>query len=236
MGNEVIAVVTPKKNLKISLSDGTTMSLTIPQSTAEDSRKALFDLALVETGLQTPCFVPLGDSNAIEVGKHLISIGFPGAATSAVLYEGFLSARAARLPLPFGTIEGRPNLSYTPHYEILRVQMPITPGTSGSPVISDSNRVVGVISEVPVILTNDVQNISEVYGGLGGASSGVLLSGFDVTKIVGELAWTVSQFESPGAGLAVPVSNLNEPIPASDPTKPKASPHPQRQTSSPKSQ
>jgi hypothetical protein len=33
-----------------------------------------------------------------------------------------------------------------------------------------------------------------------------------VTKILGELAWTVKEFESPGAGLAVPANNLRAPM------------------------
>jgi len=211
VNGQIVAEVMPRTGLSIDFPKGTTTKLMTSAATIEDNRRALFDLAMIETGLATPCFIPFGNSNATKVGQHLISIGFPAGFTSQVLYEGFLSARTARLPLPFGTIEGRPDLAFTPHYEIFRIQMPITPGASGSPVITDANMVVGLISEVPVIMTKDVQKIAETFGELKNVSSGISFSGFDVTKTLGELAWMVSQFESPGSGLAVPVSNLNLP-------------------------
>jgi hypothetical protein len=31
---------------------------------------------------------------------------------------------------------------------------------------------------------------------------------FDTNKILGQLAWVVSEFESPGAGFAVPLADL----------------------------
>jgi S1-C subfamily serine protease len=233
--NDVVADVTARRQLSIEFPKGTTTPLTVPMPSTEDGRMALFDLALIETGLKTPCFIPFGDSDAVKVGQHLLSIGFPGVSTSQVLYEGFLSARAARLPLSFGPIQGRPNLSYAPRYEVFRIQMPITPGASGSPVVTDTNTVIGIVSEVPVVLTNDVQRIAEAFGGNRNVSSGVSLSGFDVTKTLGELSWIVSQFESPGAGLAVPVSNLHLP-PSPPPAKPVAGKSGKSKTSSPKSQ
>ncbi len=116
------------------------------------------------------------------------------------------------------------------------MQMPVTPGASGSPVIADSNMAVGVISEVPVIITNDVVQIAQAFGNLQNRSSNVSLSGFDVTKIVGELAWTVQQFESPGAGLAVPTSRFHGSQPAKQaPKKQEPTSHQKRETASPRS-
>jgi S1-C subfamily serine protease len=211
LAGQVTADPSVKPGLRIGFPIGTTTDLKVPAPEPNTKKQALFDIAVIETGLNTPCFIPLGNADSVVVGQHLIAIGFPGGSTSEVLYEGFLSARAARLPLPFGAIEGRPDLSYAPRYEVLRVQMPITPGTSGSPIITDSNEVVGIVSEAPIILTRDVQRIAATFGNLKNVSSGLLLSGFDVTKTLGELAWTVQQFETPGAGLAVPVSYLNPP-------------------------
>jgi S1-C subfamily serine protease len=205
-GNDVVVDLTAKQSLNITTHDGKTIQLNVSAPSQEDRRKALFDLALLKTGTQSPCFIPLGDSNTVKVGEHLISIGFPASAPTGVLYEGFLASRHARLALPFGPIEDHPDLQYTPHYEVLRVQMPLTPGSSGSPIISDQNTAIGIESEAPIIMAKDVQQIAAVFSR--GQSSGIMLSGFDVTKIVGELAWTVQEFESPGAGLAVPVSNM----------------------------
>lgn len=210
VGKQVIAEVTAHKNLRIQLGRST-VPVTVTSPTAEDNRKALVDLAMIETGQRTPCFIPLGESDTAKIGQHLISIGFPASSPAGVLYEGFLSSRHARLRLSLGAIEGHADLAYAPEYEVLRVQMPITPGASGSPVITDLDNAIGIVSEVPVIITQDVSRIAEAFGGLRNVSSGIRLSGFDVTKTLGELAWIVSQFESPGAGLAVPVSNMKAP-------------------------
>jgi hypothetical protein len=88
--------------------------------------------------------------------------------------------------------------------------MPITPGASGSPIITDSNVVGGIVSEVPIVLTRDVQRIAAAFGNKD-VKSGITFGNFDLTKTVGELAWLVQQFETPGAGLAIPVSYLNRP-------------------------
>jgi hypothetical protein len=44
--------------------------------------------------------------------------------------------------------------------------------------------------------------------GANSASSGVRLNGFDTTKILADLALAVSEFESPGAALAIPEDYL----------------------------
>ncbi len=207
VGNNVVVDLTKKPGLRIKIADGQVIPLNVPEPSAGDQQKALFDLASVKTGLHSPCFIPLGNSDKVRVGEHLIAIGFPASATAGVFYEGFLSSRHARLP-SFGSIENRPEFSSAPRYEVLRVQMPLTPGSSGSPIITDGDTIVGIQSEAPIVMAKDVQQIAMVFASNPGVSSGVLLSGFDVTKILGELAWTVQEFESPGAGLAVPVSDM----------------------------
>lgn len=69
-----------------------------------------------------------------------------------ILYKGFLSGRFAHPPIAVGTVDGQPVF---PTYDVLKVQMPITPGSSGSPVIDETDHVVGVISESPIIWTQD---------------------------------------------------------------------------------
>lgn len=168
-----------------------------------DPSESSTDLAFIHTGTKPPCWVPLGDSSKVETGDHLLSIGFPGIDNgNPILYEGFLSGRFKHPPnAAVGVVNGR---AIMPNYEVLKVQMPITPGASGSPVIDDSGHVVAVVSESPMIWTQDLQNITRVAG----SSSGITLSGFDTVSILGQLAIVVREFETTGSGYAVPVSDL----------------------------
>jgi hypothetical protein len=161
--------------------------------------------------MKTPCYLRLGSSDNLKIGHHLIAIGQPSSAPAIALYEGFLSSRYRHLPIPVGHIGTQP---VYPVYEVLRVQMPITPGTSGSPVIADDDTVVGVISEVPVVWVQELSMLIQTMMRQGG--SGILLSGFDTTKLLAQLAWIVQQFESPGAGIAVPISYLKPPTTQQD--------------------
>jgi len=87
----------------------------------------------------------------------------------------------------------------------LRVQMPATAGASGSPVIADDDSVIGIISEIPVVWTKDIEKVLRLFGQeVGGLNVGDV----NTTKAVIDLAFIVHEFESPGAVLAVPSSYL----------------------------
>lgn len=167
-----------------------------------DLRESSTDLAYIHTHTNPPCWIPLGDSARTETGDHLLSIGFPGIDNgNPILYEGFLSGRFRHPPIAVGQINGQP---VVPNYEVLKVQMPVTSGASGSPVIDDSGHAIAVISESPMIWTQDLENITHVAG----SGSGITLSGFDAVKILGQLAIVVREFETTGSGYAVPISDL----------------------------
>jgi S1-C subfamily serine protease len=187
-------LLTPHGEPQVTL-DSTTIDVDLQESST--------DLAFIHTHKNPPCWIPLGDSSASETGDHLLSIGFPGIDNgNPILYEGFLSGRFKRPPISaIAVVNG---VSIIPQYEVLKVQMPITPGASGSPIINDSGQVVAVISEVPMIWTQDLENITRAAGG----DSGVRLSGFDVTRTLGQLATVVREFETTGSGYAVPISGL----------------------------
>jgi S1-C subfamily serine protease len=122
------------------------------------------------------------------------------------LYEGFLSTRPTILH-DLGPILGYTDQTYKINYEVIRVQMPITEGASGSPLLDDDDEVVGVVSEIPVVALKDIQDIIAAYVG-SGRGSGVLIGNFDTNRIVSELAYVVTGFETPGSGYAVPISDL----------------------------
>jgi S1-C subfamily serine protease len=167
-----------------------------------DKQESSMDLAFIKTNIKPPCWIPIGDDKKADIGDHLLAIGFPGSDNgNPGLYEGFLSGRFKHPPNPVANAGG---IAITPNYEILKVQMPVTAGVSGSPVIDDSGKAIGVVSEIPIIWTQDLENISKVWQ----TNTGVRLSGFDVTRTLGELAVVVREFESPGSGYAVPISDL----------------------------
>jgi S1-C subfamily serine protease len=185
--------LTPNGQTKVPL-DYTTVDV--------DLRESSTDLAFIHTHTNPPCWIPLGNSATTETGDHLLSIGFPGFDNgNPILYEGFLSGRFKHPPIPSAQFNGQ---LVIPQYEVLKVQMPITSGASGSPVIDDSGHAIGVISEAPMIWTEELESITHAAG----SSSGVRISGFDAVKILGQLAIVVREFETTGSGYAVPVSDL----------------------------
>lgn len=197
--------LTPKKNLAVQLTNGTRAPLNIGDLGSLAKQRASYDLALISTNLPSPCFIPIASAPIkLSVGEHLIAIGLPGSAVGQVLYDGFLSAISIHPHIPVGVVDGHPNTPVFARYYLLRVQMPITLGLSGSPVISDSDEAVGLISGEPVVGSHDIWEIARRFGGMRNVSSGSSTAGFDLPKIVGQLGWIMTEFESPGAGFAVP--------------------------------
>jgi S1-C subfamily serine protease len=192
--------VTPKKNLAATLLDGKTYPIDLGGHSTLDDANAEFDLAAVQTSIHNECFISISPQFSADVGQHLISIGFPGLNPEGVLYEGFLSSAHARFQAPVGVVG---NQQITANFDVFRVQMPITPGASGAPVLDDADNAIAVVTAVPVLLT---QNIERVIGTLK-AQQGVTMSlgRINVVQTLAELAWVVKEFETPGAGYAVPL-------------------------------
>jgi len=55
-----------------------------------------------------------------------------------------------------------------PH--LMRVQMPITRGASGAPILSERDEAIGVISEIPIIWTQELQRLVQSYAANGSGS------------------------------------------------------------------
>ena len=194
--------VTVAKQINVTVSGGQTVPIKRESVDLGDLSEASYDLAFIKTGIKPKCFIPLGNPSDLKVGSHLISVGYPGSDNgNPILYDGFLSGRFPHPPRPIATINGQ---AITPRYEVLKIQMPITPGASGSPVIDDEGKAIGVVSEAPMIWTQDLANITKIAF----VGSGIRLSGFDTTAILGQLALVVREFETTGSGYAVPVSYL----------------------------
>lgn len=88
-----------------------------------DKRKDLAVLKIKALNLPTS---KLGDSDRIEVGQHVIAIGNPMGLTGSVS-DGIVSA--------IRQVEG---------YKIIQTTAPISPGSSGGPLLNDLGEVIGV--------------------------------------------------------------------------------------------
>ncbi len=209
-GAQTIALaLSPKWPVSLVFSDGSKIQIPQPTLSQRDLDNAVFDLAAIDTGVKSACAIPIGDPAKVEIGDRILAIGFPASANSGVLYEGFVSSKHTQAPTVVGQLQGTPQLIQVTR-DVMRVQMPVTAGASGSPIITDADESVGVISEIPVHWTQELTRLVQKMSG-NQNGSGVILSGFDTTKILAELAWIVREFESPGAGIAVPLSYLKLP-------------------------
>jgi V8-like Glu-specific endopeptidase len=198
-----------KSNAKITQIDGTVTSLPPQSFQKDDLVNATTDLAILSTGVKTNCFLKTKTSiDDLKVGSRLIAIGFPASAPTGVLYEGFLSSKYSAMHV-LGPVSNGPGKSVQNTYDVLRVQMPVAPGASGSPVIAEDDTIVWVMSEIPVAALADVQKIIQTYLSNQGPSSGVFIGGFDTNRILAEVAFIVQEYESPGSGLAIPISYLH---------------------------
>lgn len=82
--------------------------------------------------------LPLGDSDALQVGDYLVAIGNPFGLSQSVSM-GILSARGRRDIAP----SGRRGL-----YDFLQTDASINPGNSGGPLLNISGEVIGINSAV----------------------------------------------------------------------------------------
>jgi S1-C subfamily serine protease len=189
------------------------------------------DIARIKTGATPSCWLQQADDLRSHPGEHLITMGFPGLSFQTLtLYEGIMSARL-KTNLPIGMAKiGDATVAVVPTNEYLRVQMPISTGLSGAPIIDDENRVIAVVTNAG-FWTPDLDHLLMAFrGGAFNPPSPATpqppsppntvtftLNGLGVTA---ELAQLVHDYASPGYGDAVPLRYLKKPVPQSPPSAP----------------
>ena len=85
------------------------------------------DLAIVKVNAINLGYVPLGQSQGIQVGQRIIAIGSPLGFPQTVS-DGIISS--------VRSIEGR---------TLLQISAPVSPGSSGGPISSEAGEVIGVV-------------------------------------------------------------------------------------------
>jgi S1-C subfamily serine protease len=184
----------------------------------------LADVARLRTGTRPGCWLREVDDRTSVPGEHLITLGFPGLSFQTLtLYTGIMSARlTTNLP----TVILNTGEAVPPSNEFIRVQMPISAGLSGAPVIDDDNQVMAIVTNAGG-WTQDLDRLELAF------RSGVFqnpplppaaqqppntitftLNGMALTA---ELAGLFHDYASPGYGDAVPLRYLRKP-PQQNPT------------------
>jgi len=178
------------------------------------------DVALIKTKIKTNCWLLQAEDQSTKPGEHLITMGFPGLAFGSVaLYSGIMSARLKPDIIIGVTNTGQP---VKPENESIRVQMPISPGISGSPVIDDMNRVVGIVTNAGfstqkldlLIQFNRGHAFDSMNPPAPPSVPGQVQVTFNIFSMVAELAETLREFGSPGYGDAVPINYLTKAPPS----------------------
>jgi Trypsin-like peptidase domain len=178
----------------------------------------LADVARIKTGMKTSCWLSEADDRVSRPGEHLITLGFPGLSFQTLtLYEGLMSARL-KPNLPLKTF---PNgMAILGTNDLIRVQMPISAGQSGAPIIDDENRAVGIVTTAG-LWTEDLDHLllaarAGVFNTpppppVPGQPQNSMSFTLNAMGVTAELAGLVHDYASPGYGDAVPLRYLRKP-------------------------
>lgn len=140
-------VVEDATDIKVAFPDGRQGSATILRRSHDN------DLAVLRTGVPTPIWLPLANTDDIVVGMRAFTVGFPS--------PGMLGSEVKFTEGSVSSLSG-----FDEESTLLQVSIPIQHGNSGGPVMSYSGRVLGVIEASidedgegnPMQLTNFARN------------------------------------------------------------------------------
>lgn len=155
------------------------------------------DLAVLRTMHPTACWLNIGNDAEVQVGQHAVALGFPGLAFGSLsIYSGPISAKFRSELVTGVTTTGQPVRS---NNELFRIQMPISPGISGGPVINDENEVIAVVTSAGAWNPNlDALERAVRQGAVRDP----------LAATVAQLAEIFHDYASPGYGDAVPLHFL----------------------------
>jgi hypothetical protein len=185
----------------------------VPQTAIETNREAWgSDLAHIATGRKVKCWLSVGDDKKVKPGDLVITLGYPGLAFgSLTMYQGIVSASNLTSNLPVGLTtntkrEVMPTNSYT------RVQMPISGGLSGAPVLNEENQAIAVVTNAGLWS----ETVDRLIGAVDNHQIPMLLQPpfvpqrdtVNMTWVLGVLAKSFHQYSSPGYGDCVPLGYL----------------------------
>lgn len=203
-----------------TIADAQNRSTEVPVESVEKNGDAWgADVAVLKSGIKTNCWLSSTSDAGINQGEHLVTLGFPGLSWGSIsIYSGIVSAKLKLDLIIGGTTTGQP---VKPDNDFIRVQMPISPGLSGAPIIDDANRVVGILTMAGastqdidlLIQLNHLNAFPEtppsVVPGQQAGQKQVTVN-LNVFSLVAQLAESLRTFASPGYGDAVPMRYLRK--------------------------
>ncbi len=162
------------------------------------------DITVLKTGRPTDCWLKIGDDKLTKVGQHVIAMGFPGLAFGSLsLYSGIVSGKLKSSLITGKTLTGQPLLQTN---DFIRIQMPISPGISGAPVINDMDEAIAVVTQAGA-WSDDLDALTKLQQ-VRDSSGTPPDTQIDALSAVAHLAEIVHNFASPGYGDSVPLSYL----------------------------
>jgi S1-C subfamily serine protease len=120
-------IVSPAGSLRVHLSDGRELAAELHAYDAES------DLAVLRLPEPTPAYLPLARSESATLGQRVFTLGFP--------VPGLLGADPK---FSDGVIAGLAGSSFDP--KSLQITVPIQPGSSGGPLVTEEGHVLGVVT------------------------------------------------------------------------------------------
>ena len=180
--------------------------MSVPVSNLETNGDAWgADIVRIKTGSRPPCWLRMADDTKTIAGQHVLTLGFSALEfESLTMYTGIISAKLKNDLVIGATADGQA-LKSTVDY--IRVQMPISTGTSGSPVIDDKNQVIAVVTQAGA-WSSDLDLLIQVQRMRETADPSVPSNPLDVSSTMAHLAQVIHDFASPGYGDAVPLRYL----------------------------
>jgi len=189
--------------------DGRQTTIPSPPVDLHHADNATRDLAAIATGLATPCFIPLASAGRLHVGDPVVTIAFPPSAPSSGLYLGFVATKDDEVSNIVGVIDGTLETVLASR-RLLRVQMPVSYGISGAPIIDEKGMAVGVAASTPLPWIEEYsRRIIAARDGSRMPTSAEAEN--SMSAVLAELASVARQFTSPGVLVAVPLAGLATP-------------------------
>jgi len=179
----------------------------LPTPTQEDRMRAQSDVAILHTGIKTDCALKISSQDRASMGDHVISIGYP-LDSGPTLYEGFVSGRYPHPEIPTAVLNGQPVYS---RYNVIQIQMPVSAGASGSPIIADDDVAIGVLTEDSRFWYADLSLLMDKYESRpeffsASPSDQVPPGSFDLQRLLALLAYFVQNYTTTGLAVAVPTN------------------------------
>jgi hypothetical protein len=191
-----------------------TFSTQMPTTLENNADQWSADLAVLRTGKHATCWLRTADAASSRSGEHVITMGFPGLAFGSLsIYTGIISAKLKSDFVLGFTTQGQPLKSMI---DFVRVQMPISTGLSGAPVLNDKNEAIAVVTNAggwtqDLELLTQLERMKEQAAAQQHPQQNQPQQRIlDLASALGQLAGLIHDYASPGYGDAVPLSYLKK--------------------------